>query len=139
MYIQSVLVASHTSPQHEPQRSFDIKVYRFEHFTHLLGVLVKAFSFTHACVQDCPPVLSSDFPCIFHQFSIQGPTLRKACDHSQILFLTIHALIGLCGLGIYNASVKRALTSSWVTVPTPAVLICTVMPQRHPLYIYCKD
>ena len=62
---------------------------------------------------------SVHFPSVFH--SLSGPTLRKACQHSQILFLTIHALIGLCALGIYNARVKRALTSSWVTVPTPAV------------------
>lgn len=77
-------------------------------------------------VQDCPLVLSSDFPCIFHQFSIQCP-LRKACQHSRILFsrfmLILFSLIGLCALGIYNARVMHALTSSWVTVPTPAV--CT--------------
>ena len=61
---------------------------------------------------------SMHFPSVFHSMSSQESvsTFTNPC-------LTIHALIGLCGLGIYNARVKGALTSCWVTVPTPA--LCT--------------
>ena len=47
MYLQLVLVASHTSPQHKPQNNFDIKVDRFEPFTlptsHRLTLETPAF------------------------------------------------------------------------------------------------